>query len=261
MADNQNQARFSNKTAIITGGAGGIGLAAAKLFAQGGAKVLLVDIQEQTLQAAVDSIDSNQVSYQVADVTQPDQVENYVAVALERYGSVDYYIANAGVEGTVAPIVDSPVDVFDQVMAVNVKGVWLGLKYVIPAMLNAGGGSIVITSSLAGLKGSPNLSPYVSSKHAVVGMMRSVAQEYAMQGIRINTVNPAPIETRMMRSLETGFAPGQEAAAKQELSKMMPMGRYGEPEEVAKLMAFLCSDEASYCTGGTYSVDGGASAQ
>jgi len=160
----------------------------------------------------------------------------------------------------VAPIIDSPVEAFDKVMAVNIKGVWLGLKYVIPAMLDNGGGSIVITSSMAGLKGTPNISPYITSKHAVVGMMRSVSQEYATQGIRINTVNPAPIETRMMRSLETGFAPGQEEAAKAQLSQMMPMGRYGEPEEVANLMAFLCSDDASFCSGGVYSVDGGGSA-
>lgn len=253
--------RFNNKTVVITGGAGGIGLAAGKLFAKEGANVLLVDLKEEALQAAVNSIGGGgKVSYQVADVTQPEQVLTYVAVALERYGEINYFINNAGTEGVVAPIVDSPIDAFDQVIAVNVKGVWLGLKYVIPAMLANGGGSIVITSSLAGLKGTPNISPYITSKHAVIGMMRSVSQEYASQGIRINTVNPAPIETRMMRSLETGFAPGNEAVAKEQLSKMMPMGRYGEPEEVASMMAFLCSDDASYCSGGVYSVDGGASA-
>ena len=253
--------RFENKVAVITGGARGIGLAAGKLLASEGASVLLVDLHEDALREAVQTIGGSSVSYQVADVSQPEEVQNYVAIAKERYGRIDCFLNNAGVEGVVSPIVDSPVDAFDQVLAVNVKGVWLGLKYVIPAMLENGGGSIVITSSLAGLKGSPNLSPYVASKHAVVGMMRGVSQEYATQGIRINTVNPAPIETRMMRSLETGFAPGQEEAAKEQLSQMMPMGRYGEPEEVAQLMVFLCSKDASYCTGGTYSVDGGASAQ
>jgi NAD(P)-dependent dehydrogenase (short-subunit alcohol dehydrogenase family) len=253
--------RFENKTVVITGGAGGIGLAAGKLFAGDDANVLLVDLQEQALQTAVDSIGgSKRVSYQVADVTQPEEVQSYVATAIERYGAINYFLNNAGVEGVVAPVVDSPIDVFDQVMAVNVRGVWLGLKFVIPAMLDNGGGSIVITSSMAGLKGTPNVSPYITSKHAVVGMMRSVSQEYATQGIRINTVNPAPIETRMMRSLEQGFAPGHEDEAKQQLSQGLPMGRYGEPEEVARVMAFLCSDEASYCTGGVYTVDGGASA-
>ena len=253
--------RFENKVAVITGGARGIGLAAGKLLASEGASVLLVDLQEDALREAVQTIGGSSVSYQVADVSQPEEVQNYVAIAKERYGRIDCFLNNAGVEGVVSPIVDSPVEAFDQVLAVNVRGVWLGLKYIIPAMLENGGGSIVITSSLAGLKGSPNLSPYVASKHAVVGMMRGVSQEYATQGIRINTVNPAPIETRMMRSLETGFAPGQEEAAKEQLSQMMPMGRYGEPEEVAQLMVFLCSKDASYCTGGTYSVDGGASAQ
>jgi len=253
--------KFENKTVIITGGAGGIGLAAGTLFAQQGANVLLVDLVEKSLKEAVNCINGGQkVSYHVADVTQADQVEGYVNKAIELYGSIDCFINNAGIEGVVAPIIDSPIESFDQVIAVNIRGVWLGLKYVIPAMLNSGGGNIVITSSLAGIKGTANISPYVTSKHAVIGMMRSVSQEYAAQGIRINTVNPAPIETRMMRSLETGFAPGQEAAAKKQLNKMMPMGRYGEPEEVASLMAFLCSDEASYCTGGVYSVDGGASA-
>jgi len=253
--------KFNNKTVVITGGARGIGLAAGTLFSQQGANVLLVDLQESELDKAMKSIDAgSKVSYYVADVTQPDQVQAYVNTAVERYGSIDCFINNAGVEGTVAPIIDSPVEAFDQVIAVNVKGVWLGLKYVIPAMLQNGGGNIVITSSLAGVKGTANISPYVTSKHAVVGMMRSVSQEYAAQGIRINTVNPAPIETRMMRSLETGFAPGHETEAKEQLNKMMPMQRYGEPEEVASLMAFLCSDEASYCTGGVYSVDGGASA-
>ncbi|HIF17388.1 MAG TPA: glucose 1-dehydrogenase [Cycloclasticus sp.] len=254
-------ANFKDKTVIITGGARGIGLATGQLFAKKGANVLLVDLDESVLKEAVNSISSDSdVSYYVADVTKVEQVQGYVKATIERYGAVDYFINNAGIEGVVAPIVDSPIDMFDQVINVNIKGVWLGLKYVIPAMLENGGGSIVITSSVAGIKGTPNISPYVTSKHAVIGMMRSVSQEYATQGIRINTVNPAPIETRMMRSLETGFAPGQEAAAKEQLNKMMPMARYGEPEEVASLMAFLCSDDASYCTGGVYSVDGGASA-
>jgi NAD(P)-dependent dehydrogenase (short-subunit alcohol dehydrogenase family) len=151
-------------------------------------------------------------------------------------------------------------------MAVNVTGVWLGLKYVIPAMGNRGGGSIVITSSTAGIGGTAGMSAYVTSKHAVIGMMRTAALECAPLGIRVNTVNPAPIETRMMRSLEemrVAAADSLEVTVertKQAYEARIPLQRYGDPEEVAKLMLFLASDESSFCTGGVYMVDGGRSA-
>ena len=151
-------------------------------------------------------------------------------------------------------------------MAVNVRGVWLGLKYVIPVMTERGGGSIVITSSTAGIGGSAGISPYVTSKHAVIGMMRSAALECAPLGIRVNTVNPAPIETRMMRSLEemrVAAADNSEITVertKQATASLIPLRRYGYPEEVANMMLFLASDESSFCTGGVYMVDGGRSA-
>jgi NAD(P)-dependent dehydrogenase (short-subunit alcohol dehydrogenase family) len=248
--------RLSGKTAIITGGAGGIGMAAAALFAQEGAKVLLVDLSEAALQQAVVSIDREDVNYTVADVTQPAEVEGYVRTAVERYGGVDILLNNAGIEGQLKPIVDCPLEVFDQVMAVNVRGVWLGLKYAIPAMQNRGGGSIIITSSVAGVRGSPGLSPYVTSKHAVIGMMRSAALECAALNIRVNTVNPAPIETRMMRSLEEQLAPQAATEAKEKFIARSPFKRYGNPQEVARLMLFLASDESSYCSGGVYMIDG-----
>jgi NAD(P)-dependent dehydrogenase (short-subunit alcohol dehydrogenase family) len=155
---------------------------------------------------------------------------------------------------------------FDQVMAVNVRGVWLGLKYVIPAMRERGGGSIVITSSTAGIGGTAGMSAYTTSKHAVIGMMRTAAIECAPLGIRVNTVNPAPIETRMMRSLEemrVAAADDSEVTVertKKAYSARIPLQRYGDPEEVAKLMLFLASEDSSYCTGGVYMVDGGRSA-
>ncbi len=151
-------------------------------------------------------------------------------------------------------------------MAVNVRGVWLGLKYVIPVMRERGGGSIVITSSTAGIGGTAGLSAYVTSKHAVIGLMRTAALECAPLGIRVNTVNPAPIETRMMRSLEemrVAAADSSEVTvqqAKRASAARIPLQRYGNPEEVAKLMLFLASDESSFCTGGVYMVDGGRSA-
>ena len=259
-------ARLSGKTALITGGAGGIGQAAARLFAAEGARIALVDRDEAALQAVVQSIGEESASYVVADVTQPEQAEGYVKAAVDRWGGVDIYLANAGIEGMVSPIPDYPLDVFEQVIAVNVTGVWLGLKYVIPAMRERGGGSIVITSSTAGIGGTAGMSAYTTSKHAVIGMMRTAALECAPMGIRVNTVNPAPIETRMMRSLEemrVAAADDSEVTVertKQAYSARIPLQRYGNPEEVARLMMFLASDDSSYCTGGVYMVDGGRSA-
>src|SRR4051794_8118181 len=261
-------ARLTGKGAVITGAAGGIGRAAAGLFVEEGAKVLLVDLDEGALEAAVAGAGADSASYVVADTTQPDQVERFVRTAVERYGGIDVFLANAGIEGRVGPIAEYPIDVFDQVMAVNVRGVWLGLKYAIPVMRERGGGSIVITSSTSGIRGTAGMSAYTTSKHAVIGLMRSAAMECAPHNIRVNTVNPAPIETRMMRSLEqqraenaerlgdSGATPEQMKAAG---AARIPLKRYGEPEEVARLMLFLASDESSFCTGGVYMVDGGVS--
>jgi NAD(P)-dependent dehydrogenase (short-subunit alcohol dehydrogenase family) len=251
--------KLDKRVAIITGGARGIGLAAARRFTTEGARVLLVDVDEPALKEAAAEL-GDAATWFRADVTRPQEVQRYVEVCVERLGGVDVFLANAGVEGVVKPIVDAPVEAFDHVIAVNVRGVWLGLKYVIPQMAKRGGGSIVITSSVAGIHGYAGVSPYVTSKHAVIGMMRTAALECAPLHIRVNTVNPAPIETRMMRSLEDGFSPGQSAQAKQQILTGIPMGRYGAPEEVADLMLFLASDDSRYCTGGVYMVDGGISA-
>ncbi|PKB66026.1 MAG: oxidoreductase [SAR202 cluster bacterium Io17-Chloro-G3] len=258
--------RLENKVAIITGGAGGIGKAAGKLFVEEGAHVVLVDLQEEGLQDAVRSIGDENVSYVVADTTQPDQVLRFVNEAVQRHGGVDILIANAGIEGEINSIIETPVEMFDKVMSVNVRGVWLGLKYVMPLMRERGGGSIVITSSTAGVRGSAGMSPYSTSKHAVIGLMRSAAMEGASMGIRVNTVNPAPIQTRMMRSIEEqwvsggrkGFSTVEEA--RETVAGGNPLRRYGEPEEVGRLMMFLASDESSYCNGGVYMVDGGNTA-
>ena len=263
--------RLTGKVTVITGGAGGIGRAAARLFVEEGARVLLVNLDEDALRAATEAAggaEAGAASYVVADTTQPEQVQRFVLAAGERYGGIDVFLANAGVEGRVLPIPEYPIDLFDQVMAVNVRGVWLGLKYVIPVMRERGGGSIVITSSTSGIRGTAGMSAYTTSKHAVIGLMRSAAMECAPHNIRVNTVNPAPIETRMMRSLEQQRAEnaerGGDASATPEQMKAagaarIPLKRYGEPEEVARLMLFLASDESSFCTGGVYMVDGGVS--
>ena len=248
-------ARLAGKVAIITGATGGIGRVAGELFAAEGARVLLVDLEETALQQSAAAI-GHAASYAVADVTDPAQTEAYVATALQRYGKVDLFLDNAGIEGDVAPITEYDIDTFDRVMAVNVRGVWLGLKYVMAAMRERGG-SIVITSSTAGLVGTTGMSAYHGSKHAVIGLMRCAAIEGGPHGIRVNTVNPGPTETRMMRSIEDMNVPGRGEEFKHRLATDTLDGRYGEPEEVARMMLFLCSDESAHCTGGVFVVDGG----
>lgn len=249
--------RLAGKVAVITGGAGGIGQAAAALFVAEGASVLLVDLDETGLQRAVAAIDSERVSHTVADVTQPEQVQAYVQCAVERYGGIDVFLDNAGIEGEINPITDYSPEVFDKVMAVNVRGAWLGLKYVIPAMKERGGGSIVITSSIAGVRGGSGVSAYTMSKHAVIGMMRVAANECAPFNIRVNTVNPGFVETRMMRSLEEQRRPGAGQEIKTRNEKAVPLQRYALASEIAHLMLFLAGDESSYCTGSIFMADGG----
>ena len=256
--------RLEGKVAVITGATGGIGSAAARLFAEEGASVALVDLDEGALQDVAQSIGEDKASYTVADVTDPEQTEAYINAAAERWGGIDILLANAGIEGTLSPITDYPIEEFDWVMAVNVRGVWLGIKYAVPVMRE--GGSIVITSSTAGIGGSPEMSAYNTSKHAVIGLMRCAAMECAPLGIRVNTVNPAPIETRMMRSIEEMRVAAMDDSkvtvevAKQSFAQGIPLQRYGDPLEVARMMLFLSSDDSSFSTGGVYMVDGGRSA-
>ena len=256
-----NSARLAGKVAVITGGCGGIGFAAGKLFAREGEKVLLVDLSEEILRQAVKNICIDSVSYTVADVTQPNQVAAYAQSAVDRYGGIDVFLDNAGIVGDVKPITDLGIEDFDKVIAVNVRGVWLGLKYVIPKMRNRGGGSIIISSSVAGIKGGVGMSAYVASKHAVIGIMRAAAIECGPMGIRVNTVNPGPIETSMVRLLEHSYNADDSEKAQKIIKSATALNRYGSPEEVAQLMLFLASDESQYCTGGVYMVDGGLSAR
>ena len=249
--------RLAGKVAIITGAAGGIGQAAAALFVAQGASVLLVDRDEVALGAAVASIDSARALPCVADVTQPAANAAMVQMAVAQFGGVDAFLANAGIEGQVLSIADTDVEMFDRVLAVNVRGVWLGLKYVMPELARRGGGSVVITSSVMGLGGGTNLAPYVTSKHAVIGLMRTAALEGAALNIRVNTVNPSPVETRMMRALEEGSAPGHAASARESIRQRIPLGRYASPVDIANVMLFLCSADAQFLTGGVYTADGG----
>jgi NAD(P)-dependent dehydrogenase (short-subunit alcohol dehydrogenase family) len=249
--------RLKGKVAVITGGAGGIGRAAGTLFAAEGADVLLVDLDEAALEQAVAATGSNRVSGFVGDVTKAAENRAMMECATERYGGVDVFLANAGIEGDVKPITEYDEARFEQVLNVNVKGVFLGLKSAIPALQARGGGSIVITSSVAGVKGAPGVSAYVTSKHAVIGLMRTAARECAALNIRVNTVNPSPVETEMMRRLEQGLLPDDAPAAKQTMVASIPMNRYGTPEEIARVMLFLASDDSAWITGSVYMADGG----
>ena len=252
--------RLKDKIAIVTGATGGIGLAATHCFAAEGAQVVLVDLDQAKLDAAVADIGAERTSAVAADVSDPEQTRAYVDAAMARHGRIDVFFSNAGIEGAIAPIPDYPLDDFDRVMAVNVRGVWLGMQYVIPEMAKGGGGSIIITSSLGGLRGQARIAPYIASKHAVVGIMRSAALECAKLGIRVNTINPGPIATRMIEALEEGYAPSAPDLFKEKMTAIVPMRRYGRPEEIAQLALFLASDESSYCTGTTFPIDGGISA-
>lgn len=251
--------KLESKVAVITGGAGSIGKATAKLFLEEGAKVLLVDLKEDALKEAVDELRGNDVKYCVADVSKSTDVQRYADKAVEGFGKIDIFFNNAGIEGVVKPMVDYPEEMFDKVIAVNVRGVWLGNKYVLPQMND--GGSIIISSSVSGLLGSPNVSAYITSKHACVGIMRATAVEAAPRKIRVNSVHPSPVDNRMMRSLEEGFSPGQGEAAKEQLEATIPLGRYAEAIEIANLVLFLASDDSQFITGTTQVIDGGINVQ
>jgi NAD(P)-dependent dehydrogenase (short-subunit alcohol dehydrogenase family) len=254
--------RFAGKTVIITGAAGGIGRAAIARFAAEGANVVAVDLPGSGLEDALAEAQGGPAITVPADVTRAADVRAYVDAALARFGRVDAFFNNAGIEGWVGPLVDYPEDIFDKVLAVNVKGVWLAMKYVAPAMrAGRNGGAIVNTASVAGLGATPTIAAYGASKHAVVGLTKSAAIEFAHDAIRVNAVCPSPVETRMMRSIERGSNPDNPEAVHRAAAANIPLGRYGEPVEIAAFAAFLCSDDAKFITGGIFPIDGGSRAR
>ncbi len=252
--------RLENKVVLITGGAGGIGRVAARRFIDEGATVMLVDLDEGELQSTIDELGSNVADYCVADVSNSEATANYVDRTVEKFGGIDIYLANAGIEGKVVALLDYDDETFDKVMAVNVRGVFLGIKAVFPEMQKRGGGSIVVTSSIAGVQGSGHMSAYVTSKHAVIGLMKSAALEGAPHNIRVNTVNPSPVETNMMRRIESGISPEHASTAYDGMRANIPLQHYAEPIDVANLMLFLASDESRFITGSVNMIDGGSTA-
>lgn len=251
--------QLENKVAIITGGSGSIGLATAKLFLEEGAQVMLVDLNEEKLKAAVNELGSDHIKYCVSDVSIAKDVEHYVHETITQFGKIDVFFNNAGIEGVVKPIDEYPDDVFDKVIAVNVKGSWLGNKHVLPKMTE--GGSIIMTSSVAGLLGFAGLGAYVTSKHAIVGIMKTSAIEAAGKKIRVNSVHPAPVNNRMMRSIEAGASADHSDEVKKQFEASIPLGRYAKPTEIAQLVLFLAGDYSQFITGATMVIDGGLCAQ
>lgn len=253
--------RLEGKSAIVTGGAGGIGKATAERFLKEGARVAIVDLGQAGLADAANALRAvGEILVLESDVTQEDQVANYVSKVLETFGTIDVFFNNAGIEGGIQSVVDVSLDDFERVQAVNLRGVFLGLKHVLPTMIAAGSGSVINMSSNGGLDGTPNLGPYIASKHGVTGLTKTAALEVAQYGVRVNSVHPCPVETRMMRSIEAGFSPSDVESAYRDFAARIPLGRYAKPEEVASLVLFLASDESSFITGSQYRIDGGMGA-
>ncbi len=248
---------LEDKTAFITGAASGIGLATTRLFLAEGASVVMADRDTDALAFAARELDDARVSTLELDVTVQDQVEQAISSAREAHGRIDIAVLNAGVTGANMPLEDYPVALFDEVMAVNVRGIWLSLRAVMPVMKQQESGSIILTSSIQGLSALPGTTAYTTSKHALVGMMKGAALELAKTGVRVNCVHPGYVETPMMDAIHHAVnreAPEQFQAA---LSESIPMGRYASADEIARLILFLGSNESSYSTGSSFVADGG----
>jgi NAD(P)-dependent dehydrogenase (short-subunit alcohol dehydrogenase family) len=249
-------ASMNEKVVLVTGGSGGIGAAtAAHIVAEGG-RVVLFDLDGDALARAAAPLGDAAAVF-AGDVTRLTDQQAAVTLATERFGGLHAVFANAGIEGRLAPLTEQSWEDFERVLHVNVLGAWNSIRASVPALVAAGGGSIVINSSVAGFMGSPGLGPYVTSKHAVIGLMRTAAAELAGAGIRVNSVHPGPIENRMMRSIEEMASPGHGADVKAGFLGMIPMARYGTNDEIAALATFLLSPAASYCHGQTFVADGG----
>ena len=241
------------RAAVITGGAGGIGAATAERLAARGFAVLMVDRDLAAAEAVAERL-GDSASAIGADVSDEDDVRGYVAAAVERYGRIDAFFNNAGIEGAISGVEEYPTETFDQVLAVNLRGAFLGLKHVVPVMRAQGEGAILNTASQAGVRGVPGLSGYVASKHAVVGLSQGVALEVAAAGIRVNCLCPGPTNTRMMEDIKVAVrAAGGDP---QTFVDRMPVGRFGEPGEIADVAAWALADAPAFMTGAVLTVDG-----
>ena len=244
---------LDGKRALVTGGAQGLGLAISRLLVERGAQVLIADIDEAGAKGAADEL-GEAVRAVRCDVTVAHEIEAAVQAAVSAFGGLDIMINNAGIE-IVKPLFDQTEEEFDRLMEINVKGVWLGMKAVAPAMAARGGGAIVNTASVAGLIADPGMAAYVAAKHGVVGLTKAAALDYAASNIRINAVCPGIIDTPMMDRFSGGTNEGRERVIAQE-----PVGRMGRPEEIASAVMWMCSDNAGFLIGHALVMDGGQTA-
>ncbi len=246
---------LENKVAIITGGGSGIGKAIALLYASEGAKIVISDIDETGSNEAVEEIKAKgaEAIFVKADTSKPDDGKKVVDQAVKHFGALHIAVNNAGIGGPISPLGEYPIDGWDKTIAINLSGVFYGMRYQIPAMLKSGGGSIVNVASILGKVGTPNSAAYVASKHGVIGLTESAALEYAQQKIRINSIGPGYIRTPLLDALDD--------ETMKALVGLHPIGRLGSSEEVAELALWLNSDKASFVTGAYYNVDGGYLAQ
>ena len=249
---------FEGKVALVTGGGSGIGRATALAFARDGARVVIGNRNVQRGEETVSMIRAagGTASFRRTDILVAADIEALVKHAVSEYGGLDLAFNNAGIEGEPRPLAEQTEANYDAVMDINVKGVWLSMKYEIPRMLDQGGGAIVNCSSVAGVIGFPGIGIYSASKHAVIGLTKAAALEYSTQGIRVNAVNPAVIDTEMVDRLADGMN-----MKKDDLTTFHPIGRLGRVEEVAEAVLWLCSDKASFVTGHSMMVDGGFTAR
>jgi NAD(P)-dependent dehydrogenase (short-subunit alcohol dehydrogenase family) len=248
---------MKNKVCVITGGAGSVGLESARLLQQEGARVMLVDKNQKMLTKAVDSLgaDSETVSSMVSDVSDTQQTRAYIDSTVEKWGKIDFLFSNAGISGVIKPITDFPDEVFDAVMAVNIRASFLACKYGLPYMND--GGSILFTSSIVGVTSDPGICAYATSKHALIGLMRTVAKEVAARNIRVNVVCPGPIDNDFQANVEEALSVVMGRNATEVLDEATPLGRHAKAEEIAKMVLFLASDQSSYSTGSIFMADGG----
>jgi NAD(P)-dependent dehydrogenase (short-subunit alcohol dehydrogenase family) len=244
------------KVALITGAAGEIGAAIARQLAAGGARVALVDSNVAVARDIANEI-GEQASWHECDVSDEQSMAHTIAAAEKAHGRIDIGILNAGILVPRMPLVDIDVTTYDRIMAVNARGVFLGLKHIFPAIRRQGGGSVVVTSSTEGLRGNAGLAPYAASKHAIVALAKTAAIEWAEHNIRVNCINPGPVDTAMMRSLEQKATDAGTPDMRARGVSIIPMKRFAGADEIAKFVRFLASDDASYATGATYLLDGG----